>query len=161
MADEILSYKDKYMSGGGSKGGAKGGAKDSGGAKGGMASLKRKVPADLDPEMRERIRTMAVDAFQHLGCNGVSRIDFMIDNATGELFINEFPDKDKKYPAKAFYVWHNRLTGSCEMGRKSFIKNGGYDLENDAFTVAEFIDITRDAYGGEVIEQLEEALKGR
>ena len=101
MADEILSYKDKYMSGGGTKG-AKGGAKNPGGAKGGMASLKRKVPADLTPEMRERIRTMAVEAFQHLGCNGVSRIDFMIDNATGELFINEF----NTIPGSlAFYLW--------------------------------------------------------
>lgn len=101
MADEILSYKDKYMSGGGSKG-AKGGAKNPGGSKGGMASLKRKVPADLTPEMRDRIRTMAVEAFQHLGCNGVSRIDFMIDNATGELFINEF----NTIPGSlAFYLW--------------------------------------------------------
>ncbi len=101
MADEILSYKDKYMSGGGGSKGAKGGAK-SGPAKGGMASLKRKVPADLTPEMRDRIRTMAVEAFQHLGCNGVSRIDFMIDNATGELFINEF----NTIPGSlAFYLW--------------------------------------------------------
>jgi len=101
MADEILSYKDKYMSGGGSKG-AKGGAKSHGSAKGGMASLKRKVPADLTPEMRERIRTMAVEAFQHLGCNGVSRIDFMIDNDSGELFINEF----NTIPGSlAFYLW--------------------------------------------------------
>ena len=101
MADEILSYKDKYMSGGGSKG-AKGGAKSQGAAKGGMASLKRKVPADLTPEMRDRIRTMAVEAFQHLGCNGVSRIDFMIDNDSGELYINEF----NTIPGSlAFYLW--------------------------------------------------------
>ena len=67
-----------------------------------MASLKRKVPADLTPEMRERIRTMAVEAFQHLGCNGVSRIDFMIDNDSGELFINEF----NTIPGSlAFYLW--------------------------------------------------------
>ncbi|MBQ4067164.1 MAG: D-alanine--D-alanine ligase, partial [Clostridia bacterium] len=100
MADEILSYKDKYMSGGGSKG-SKGGAK-SGGTKGGMASLKRKVPADLTPEMRERIRTMAVEAFRHLGCNGVSRIDFMIDNDSGELYINEF----NTIPGSlSFYLW--------------------------------------------------------
>ncbi len=102
MCDEILSYKDKYMSGGsGSKGGAKG-AKNPGGSKGGMASLQRKVPADISSEMRERIRTMAVDAFKYLGCNGVSRIDFMIDNASGELFINEF----NTIPGSlAFYLW--------------------------------------------------------
>ena len=77
-----------------------------------------------------------------------------------KLFLAEFKDLTKKYPAKAFYVWHNRLTGSCEMGRNSFVKNGGYDLENDTFTVQEFIDITKNAFGGEVIRQLEETLKG-
>ena len=78
-----------------------------------------------------------------------------------ELFLKEFADLNKKYPAKAFYVWHNRLTGSCEMGRKSFVKNGGYDLENDTFTVQEFIDITKNDFGGDVIKQLEQALKER
>ena len=107
MHDEILSYEDKYM--GGSKGAAKGaGSKTAGagaGAKsasGGMASLARKVPADLDAEMRDRIRKMACDAFVHLGCSGVSRIDFMIDKATGELYINEF----NTIPGSlAFYLW--------------------------------------------------------
>ena len=76
-----------------------------------------------------------------------------------ERFIEQFSDLNKKYPAKDFYVWHNRLTGSCEMGRTQFVKNGGFDLENDTFTVQEFIDITRDAFGGEVIKQLEETIK--
>ena len=47
------------------------------------------------------------------------------------------------------------------MGRNAFVRNGGYDLENDTFTVKEFIDITKDSYGGEVIRQLEAALKER
>ena len=72
-----------------------------------------------------------------------------------ELFMKEFPDAEKKYPAKAFYVWHNFLTGSCVMGRNSFVAAGGYDLENDTFTVREFIEITKNAYGGEIIRQLE------
>ena len=76
-----------------------------------------------------------------------------------ERFIEQFSDLNKKYPAKDFYVWHNRLTGSCEMGRNQFVENGGYDLENDEFTVQEFIDITRDAFGEEVIRQLEETIK--
>lgn len=76
-----------------------------------------------------------------------------------EMFLKEFPDPDIKCPAKAFYVWHHRLTGSCEMGRNAFVRNGGYDLENDEFTVSEFINITRNAYGGEIIRQLEEKIK--
>ena len=94
MCDEILSYQDKYMSGG-SKGSKSGGSK-------GMASLKRKVPADISPELRERIRKMAVDSFRWLGCCGVSRIDFMIDADTDELYINEF----NTIPGSlSFYLW--------------------------------------------------------
>ena len=76
-----------------------------------------------------------------------------------EMFLKEFPDLNKKYPAKAFYIWHNRLTGSCEMGRNSFVKNGGYNLDTDTFTVKEFIDITRNAFGADVIRRLEEKMK--
>ena len=78
-----------------------------------------------------------------------------------EMFLKEFSDLDKKYPAKDFYIWHNRLTGSCEMGRNSFVRNGGYNLEKDTFTVQEFIDITKNAFGGEIIRQLENAIKGQ
>ena len=76
-----------------------------------------------------------------------------------ERFLKAFSDMNKKYPAKDFFVWHNRLTGSCEMGRKSFAKDRGIDLENDEYTVKEFIDITKNAYGGQIIRQLEERMQ--
>ncbi|MCR5156718.1 MAG: D-alanine--D-alanine ligase [Butyrivibrio sp.] len=96
-SDDILSFEDKYI--GGAKGGAKG-AK-TGGSKG-MASLKRKIPADISSEMRDRIRKMAVDAFICLGCSGVSRIDFMIDMATNEVYLNEI----NTIPGSlSFYLW--------------------------------------------------------
>lgn len=96
-SDKILSYEDKYTSGG--KGGAKGGAK--GGSKG-MASLKRKIPADITPEQRDTIRKMAVDAFKCLGCNGIVRIDFMIEQSTGEIYLNEI----NTIPGSlSFYLW--------------------------------------------------------
>ena len=89
--DEILSYQDKYV----------GGTKSSG-SKSGMASLKRKIPADITPEMREEIRTLAVKAFKSLGCSGVSRIDFMLDKATGKIYLNEI----NTIPGSlAFYLW--------------------------------------------------------
>ena len=75
-SDEILSYEDKYMNN------AKGGSK-------GMASVSRKIPAEVSEEKREEIRELACRAFQALGCNGVARIDFMIDEDTDELFFNE------------------------------------------------------------------------
>ncbi|MGN0657276.1 MAG: D-alanine--D-alanine ligase family protein [Ruminiclostridium sp.] len=87
--DEILSYQDKYT--GGTKSG-----------KSGMASLKRKIPADIDTETRETIRNMAVKAFQALGCSGVARIDFMIDTRSGNIYLNEI----NTIPGSlAFYLW--------------------------------------------------------
>ena len=96
---EILSYDDKYVNGGGKKGGAKG----AGGSKGaGMANLSRKIPAELSPEKREEIRELAVKSFKALGCCGVSRIDFMIDEDEDRLYFNEI----NPIPGSlAFYLW--------------------------------------------------------
>ena len=82
--DDILSYEDKYISGGkGSKvKGSKGGSK-------GMASLKRKIPAEISEEQREYIRSLAVKAFRCLGCSGVARIDFMMDLDEEKIYLNE------------------------------------------------------------------------
>ncbi len=89
--EDILSFEQKYVGGGGKSGGSKG-----------MASLKRKIPADISPEQEETIRTLAVDAFRSLGCNGVTRIDFMIDMATDKIYINEI----NTIPGSlAFYLW--------------------------------------------------------
>ena len=96
-SDDILSFEDKYI--GGAKGSAKG-AK-TGGSKG-MASLKRKIPADITPEMRDEIRKMAVDAFTCLGCTGVARIDFMVDRSTNKVYLNEI----NTIPGSlSFYLW--------------------------------------------------------
>ena len=76
-----------------------------------------------------------------------------------ELFKERFPDVNKKYPVKDFYQWHHNLTGSCEMGRKSFAKNHRIDIENDMMTVKEFINLTENAYCGEVIKELKESYK--
>ena len=57
-----------------------------------------------------------------------------------------------------FFEWHNKLTGSCEMGRKSFAKNHDIDLNKDEFTVEEFIELTKNDFGRKVIEQLAERL---
>lgn len=87
---DILSYKDKYESGGG-KTGAKG-----------MASVQRKIPADLPEEMTKRIQDYAVRAFKAFGCNGVARIDFMIDESDGSLYFNEI----NTIPGSlSFYLW--------------------------------------------------------
>lgn len=97
-SDEILSYTDKYLSGSKNAKAASG----TQGAKGGMQSLQRRLPADIPAQQREKIRSLAVKTFQALGCNGVSRIDFMIDMASGDLYVNEI----NTIPGSlAFYLW--------------------------------------------------------
>ena len=87
---DILSYEDKYVSN----------AKGSGSE--GMASVSRRIPAELTPEKREEVRELAVRSFKALGCNGVSRIDFMIDADTDKLYFNEI----NTIPGSlAFYLW--------------------------------------------------------
>lgn len=110
-AGTILSYEDKYVNGGGKKGGGKAGIKSAaegtgGAAKGsqgsGMANLSRRIPADISKKKRNEIREMAVKAFKALGCNGVSRIDFMIDEEDGSLYFNEI----NPIPGSlSFYLW--------------------------------------------------------
>ena len=73
-----------------------------------------------------------------------------------KAFLKAFPS-DGKYPVKAFFDWHNRLTGSCEMSRKVFAREHEIDIEHGEMTVDEFIRLTRNAYGGEVIRELEKA----
>jgi len=65
---------------------------------------------------------------------------------------------DVLYPNRDLYEWHHRLTGSCEMGRKEFMKAHGLDMDG-AITVEEFIRLTRNAYGGDVIRRLEKRLE--
>lgn len=63
--------------------------------------------------------------------------------------------KGVKYPTKDFFEWHHKLTGSCRMGRQQFAKDHDVDLEGE-MTVEEFIALTKNAFGGEIIRQLEE-----
>ncbi|MCL2417835.1 MAG: D-alanine--D-alanine ligase [Conexibacteraceae bacterium] len=45
------------------------------------------VPARVPPEVRERVQTLAVEAFQRAGCAGLARADFFVDGET--VLVNE------------------------------------------------------------------------
>ncbi len=112
--DEILSYEDKYI--GGSKG---------------MATLKRKLPAEISEDTRERIRNMAVSTFKALGCNGVSRIDFIIDTKTNEIFVNEI----NTIPGSlSFYLWEPVGVKYPELLDRMIIKALKRDREEKSIT---------------------------
>ena len=68
-------------------------------------------------------------------------------------FIKAHPDVSATYPCEDLFRWHNTLTGSCEFGRRQFCKDNGIDL-NGSYTVLFFLNITKNAYGGEVIKSV-------
>lgn len=85
--DAILSYKDKYQSNSKSKG---------------MASTSRICPAQLDDDYTRKVQELAKEVFTVLGCSGVTRIDFLIDSKTMELYVNEI----NTIPGSlSFYLW--------------------------------------------------------
>lgn len=71
-----------------------------------------------------------------------------------EEFCKEFEPRVKR-PATDFFLWHHRLTGSCEQGRKEFARQHDVDIDNDEMTPEEFFKLTRDSYGSEIIRQTE------
>ena len=86
-SSELLDFKAKYMSGGGTKG--KSGAKQPGAASEGMLSLTREINPDLPGDLEQRLRAWAVAAFERIGGTGAPRLDFMCDSETGEAWLNE------------------------------------------------------------------------
>jgi D-alanine-D-alanine ligase len=87
---EVLSYEDKYIQG------AKGASE------GGMASARRRIPADLTPERTAEVQQLALAAFRAVDCAGVARIDCLLDEASGRLYLNEI----NTLPGSiSFYLW--------------------------------------------------------
>lgn len=85
--DDILSYQDKYEQGNGSKG---------------MASTYRILPANLDEETAEEIKRFARLTFQTLHARGVARIDFLMDEDTQDIYVNEI----NTIPGSlSYYLW--------------------------------------------------------
>jgi D-alanine-D-alanine ligase len=64
---EFYDYEDKYI----------------------LDTSKTILPAPLSPQKMEELRTMAIDSYKAMGCEGLSRVDFLMDGQTEELFVNE------------------------------------------------------------------------
>jgi D-alanine-D-alanine ligase len=64
---EFYDYEDKYL----------------------LNRARTVVPADLSPEQTGEIRRLAVKAYQACECEGMARIDFLMDSSTGRFFVNE------------------------------------------------------------------------
>jgi D-alanine-D-alanine ligase len=89
---DVLSYEDKYIQG----------SKAADAAVRGMASAKRRIPAEISAEQSAEIQRLAVEAFRAVDCAGVARIDFLLDEPNGRIFVNEI----NTLPGSlSFYLW--------------------------------------------------------
>lgn len=64
---EFYDYEDKYL----------------------LDNAKTLLPAPLESEQIEEIRRLAVEAYRAAGCEGMSRVDFLLESTTGILYVNE------------------------------------------------------------------------
>ena len=98
---ELLDFKQKYLSGGGTKG-AKGGGKQPGASSQGMLSLTREINPVLDSKTESNIRAWAARMYEGLDGTGAPRIDFISDSQTGEVWLNEV----NPWPGSiAYFLW--------------------------------------------------------
>jgi D-alanine-D-alanine ligase len=47
------------------------------------------IPANLSPEQTAELQKLAVECYRAVECEGMARVDFLLENATGKLYINE------------------------------------------------------------------------
>ena len=105
--ENILSYEDKYISGGKTKG---------------MASAKRKVPADIPDKITKEIENMSIKACKALNTSGIVRIDYLYDIKNDVVYLNEI----NIIPGSlSFYLWKNMkykdlLTNIIELGIEKY-----------------------------------------
>jgi len=64
---EFYDYEDKYL----------------------LDMAKTQVPAELPPATTGELRRLAVECYRAVECEGMARVDFLLEAASGKLYINE------------------------------------------------------------------------
>jgi D-alanine-D-alanine ligase len=64
---DFYDYEDKYL----------------------LDAAKLIVPAPLTPEQTAEIQRLAIAGYQAVECEGMARVDFLLETATGQFYINE------------------------------------------------------------------------
>lgn len=66
-SQEFYTYEDKYL----------------------LDAARIDLPANLDAKQTSRMQQLAVACFETVDCEGMARVDFLMDGKTGEFYINE------------------------------------------------------------------------
>ncbi len=81
MKHELLTFEDKYLSGGKKTPGVK--------QSGSMSNSEFEIPAKISDEMTNKIYEISKKVFRVLNLKGVSRIDYLVNEKTGDIYVNE------------------------------------------------------------------------
>jgi D-alanine-D-alanine ligase len=93
LQNSPLTFSEKYK---------RQGRKSVGSSEGMAAALRVLDPTDLPLEVRQRAQRFATTVFAAIGCEGISRIDFLIDADTGTLYFNEINTLPGSF---SYYLW--------------------------------------------------------
>jgi D-alanine-D-alanine ligase len=99
--EALLDFRQKYLSGGGD-GSKSGGGKNLMRPSEGMLSLTRDIDPVLPGQQAPDIRRWAIAAYETVGGSGAPRIDFLCNEATGEIWLNEINPCPGSF---GFYLW--------------------------------------------------------
>jgi D-alanine-D-alanine ligase len=97
--EDLLDFRQKYLSGGGDD---KTGGKNLVQPSEGMLSLTRDINPVLPHQQAPDIRRWALAAFAAVGGTGAPRIDFLCNEATGEIWLNEINPCPGSF---GFFLW--------------------------------------------------------
>jgi D-alanine-D-alanine ligase len=64
---EFYDYEDKYI----------------------LGTSKTVLPTDLSPEQVREVQRLAIASYQAVNCEGMARVDFLLETATGKFYVNE------------------------------------------------------------------------
>lgn len=87
--EELLDFKQKYLSGGSNKNGDKMGGQKSAIPSQGMLSLTRDLNPDMPKKIKDKITKWATTLFSAMPCHGAPRIDFICNAETQDVWLNE------------------------------------------------------------------------
>ncbi len=87
---DLLSFEDKYIHDGSGRG---------------MDTAQRVIPAPVTTQQNEEIQALALKVFKVVGCKGVARVDFLVDQDAGKVYVNEI----NTLPGSiAYYLWKEK-----------------------------------------------------